>query len=189
MQVLAKNDLIEIATLDPTIKLDIRYATKNNFLGRAVYKQAKAYLQKEVLEDLIKLSKEIKKDGYGLLVYDGYRPWSVTKIFWDEIPHEKRQFVADPKVGSNHNRGCAVDLTLYNLKTGEALPMPCDYDTFSRKAYPTYKSGTEEQRKNRDYLIKKMEKHNFTVHRYEFWHFDHRSCKQYGVLDLPFEEI
>ena len=118
------NELVEIIKLDPTLKLDIRYATKNNFLKRPVYKVAKAFLQKPVAEDLIKVNKVLQKDGYGLLIFDGYRPWSITKLFWDEIDPGKRKFVADPKTGSIHNRGCAVDLTLYDLKSGKEIKMP-----------------------------------------------------------------
>ena len=183
------NELVEIVKLDSTIKLDIRYATKNNFLKRPVYKFAKAYLQKPVAEDLIKVNKELKNFGYGLLVFDGYRPWSVTKIFWDELEPEKRIFVADPKKGSIHNRGCAVDLTLYDLKTGKSINMPSDYDEFSERAYPSYKGSTEEQSKNRDFLIEKMQNHNFKVHSNEWWHFDHSNCNEYKILDLTFEEI
>ena len=183
------NELVEIIKLDSTIKLDIRYATKNNFLSRAVYKLSKAYLQKPVAEELISINKEVKSRGYGLLVFDGYRPWSVTKIFWDEVDPEKRQFVANPTTGSIHNRGCAVDLTLYELASGKEVKMPCEYDTFSEKAYPSYTGGTKEERKQRDFLIKVMEQHNFKVHPKEWWHFDHKDCDLYSILDVPFEEL
>lgn len=184
-----ENELIEIVKLDPTIKLDIRYATKNNFLGRCVYKVAKAYLQNPVAQDLVKANKELKPHGYGFLIFDGYRPWSVTKLFWDEIHPSKRQFVADPKVGSIHNRGCAIDLTLYDLKTGKEIKMPSQFDEFNKKAYPTYKSGTKEEIKNRDFLINIMKKYNFTVHSQEWWHYNHKDCNKYQILDLSFEEI
>lgn len=181
--------LVELAKLDPTLKLDIKYATKNNFLGRPFYKEAKAYLQKHVAEDLVKVSKKLNKKGYGLIIFDGYRPWSVTKIFWDETPPEKRKFVADPKIGSNHNRGCAVDLSLYNLKTQKELKMPCAFDTFSEVAFPTYKGSTNEERANRDLLRKAMESENFTVHPNEYWHFDYKDCDKYEILDITFEKL
>ena len=183
------NELVEIIKFDPTVKLDIRYATKNNFLGRPVYKLPKAYLQKPVLEALVRVNKEIKKDGYGLFVFDGYRPWSVTKLFWDEIDVSKRKFVADPKTGSIHNRGCAVDLTLYELSSGKEVKMPCEYDTFSEEAYPSYIGGTDEERKKRDFLIGAMKKEGFTVHPNEWWHYDHKDCSLYKVLDIPFETL
>ncbi len=182
-------ELVEIVKLDSSLKLDVRYATKDNFLGRPVYKQPKIFLQKQVAESLVQINKELKKDGYGLIIFDGYRPWSVTKIFWDETPIEKRKFVADPKFGSNHNRGCAVDLSLYDLKTGKEIKMPCEYDTFSEKAYPSYMGGTEEENKNRDFLIEKMQEGPFTVHPNEWWHYDYKDCMLYPVLDVSFEEI
>lgn len=184
-----KTELIEIIKLDPTLKLDIRYATKNNFLKRPIYKVAKAFLQKPVAEDLIKVNKELHKDGFGLLIFDGYRPWSITKLFWDEINPDKRKFVADPKIGSIHNRGCAVDLTLYDLESGKELKMPSEYDTFSEAAYPTYMGGTSEERSKRDFLIKVMETHHFKVHSNEWWHFNHRDCDKYQILDIPLEEV
>ncbi len=187
--VIRTDELVEVIKLDPTLKLDVRYATKNNFLGKPVYKVAKAFLQKPVAEDLVKVNKEIKKDGYGLLIFDGYRPWSVTKLFWDEIHLEKRKFVADPKIGSIHNRGCAVDLTLYDLKSGKEVKMPSEYDTFSEAAYPGFMGGISEERSRRDFLIKVMENHNFTVHMNEWWHFDHRDCDKYAILDISIEDI
>ncbi len=187
--IIRTNELVEIIKLDPALKLDIRYATKNNFLGRPVYKAAKVFLQKPVAEDLIKVNKELYKDGYGILVFDGYRPWSVTKLFWDETSPEKRKFVADPKIGSIHNRGCAVDLTLYDLKTGKEVKMPSEYDTFSEAAYPSYMGGTTDERSKRDFLIKQMQKHSFTVYEYEWWHFNHKDCDKYDILDISFEEI
>ena len=184
-----KHDLTEITKLDPTFKLDIRYATKNNFLGRPVYKETKAFLQKSVLSDLIKVNKELRKDSYGLLIFDAYRPWSVTKIFWDEIEPSKRKFVADPKVGSIHNRGCAVDLTLYDLKSGKEIKMPSGFDTFNESAYPVYTGGTKEERTSRDFLTTIMKKYNFMVHPNEWWHYDYKDCMKYPILDLTFEEI
>ena len=184
-----KHDLIEIQKSDPSIKLDIRYATKNNFLGRPVYKLAKAYLQKEVAEDLIKANKEFKKYNYAIIVFDGYRPHSVTKLFWDETSEEKRIFVADPKIGSIHNRGCAVDLALYELMSGKVIKMPSEYDEFTERAYPSYKDAGREEKRNRDFLIKVMENHNFTVHSREWWHYDHKDCNKYGILDIPFEKL
>ena len=186
---LKTHELVEVIKLDPTIKLDIRYATKNNFLGHPVYKKAKAYLQEPVAEALVRVNKDLKKDSYGLIVFDGYRPWSVTKLFWDEIESNKRKFVADPKIGSIHNRGCAVDLTLYDLKTEKEIKMPSAYDEFSERAYPAYSGGTKEEKEKRDFLIKAMKKHGFTVHPNEWWHYDFKDCNLYPILDLTFEEI
>ena len=189
MTVKVANNLVEIIKLDPTLKLDIRYATKNNFLGRPTYKEAKAFLQKPVAEALFLANKNLNKSGYGILIFDAYRPWSVTKIFWDEIDPTLRKFVADPKIGSIHNRGCAVDLTLYDLKTKKKINMPSSYDEFSERAYPTYVGGTKEEKKNRDFLINAMKEQGFTVHPNEWWHFDYKDCMSYPILDLSFEQI
>ncbi len=105
-------DLIELTKLNKTIKLDIRYATADNFVGRAVYTEARAFLQRPAAEALVRVHKLLKKKGLGLAIFDGYRPWSVTKLFWEVTPADKRMFIADPAKGSKHNRGCAVDLTI-----------------------------------------------------------------------------
>lgn len=182
-------ELTELVTLDPTIKLDIRYATSDNFLSTPMYSQARAFLQKPAAEALERANLELKKQGLGLLIHDGYRPWFVTKMFWDGTPSDKHQFVADPATGSRHNRGCAVDLTLYDLKTGKELPMPSLYDEMSERAYPNYTGGTEEERQNREILKAAMESQGFTVYEFEWWHFDYKDWKEYPILNIPFEKL
>jgi D-alanyl-D-alanine dipeptidase len=179
-----KPDLVELVTLDPTIKLDIRYASSNNFLSTPMYDQARAFLQKPAAEALVRASKELHAHGYGILIHDGYRPWYVTKMFWDATPTDKHSFVADPTKGSNHNRGCAVDLTLYDLKTGKAVPMPGLYDEMSERSYPSYKGGTEEERRNRETLRAAMEKQGFAVYEFEWWHFDYKDWKRYPIMNV-----
>ena len=142
-------DLVEVATLDPAIHLDIRYATTNNFLGTPVYTQPRAFLQRPAAMALLRASHALQPFGYGLLIDDGFRPWSVTKIFWEATPPEGRIFVADPAQGSRHNRGCAVDLTLYDLKTGAPIEMPGTYDEMSPRSFPNYPGGTSLQRWHR----------------------------------------
>ncbi len=130
-------DLVELVTLDPTIKLDIRYATTNNFTGKVVYPEARAFLQRPAAEALLAAHRELARAGYGLLIHDGYRPWTITKLFWDMTAGSPMQeFVADPKSGSKHNRGCAVDLTLYDLANGQAVQMPGDYDEPTKRSVP-----------------------------------------------------
>lgn len=182
-------DLVELTGLDSTIVLDIRYATSNNFVGRPVYQQARAFLQKPAAEALVKVNTALKPLGYGLVIFDGYRPWRVTKTFWEITPPDKKQFVANPSNGSRHNRGCAVDVSLINLATGQQVSMPSAYDEMTERAYPDYKGGTQVQRAARDLLRKTMETHGFTVYKYEWWHFDYQSWQHYHLLDIPFEEI
>ncbi len=185
----AQDPLVELVKLDTTIHLDIRYATKNNFLGRPVYDEARAFLRRPAAEAVVRAHRALAAQGYGLLIHDGYRPWSVTKTFWDETPVEKRKFVADPAQGSRHNRGCAVDLTLYNLKTGKAVEMPSGYDEMTERAYPTYTGGTAGQRRLRDLLRATMEREGFTVNEYEWWHFDYKDWAKYPVTNIPFSAI
>lgn len=184
-----KPDLVELITLDPTIKLDIRYASTNNFLSTPMYSEARAFLQRPAAEALVRASHDLSKKGLGLLIHDGYRPWYVTKMFWEATPPDKHQFVADPATGSRHNRGCAVDLTLYDLKTGRELPMPSLYDEMSERAYPSYKGGMEDERRNREILRTAMEKQGFTVYEFEWWHFDYKDWKHYPIMNVPFERL
>ncbi|MFO0850023.1 MAG: serine hydrolase [Gemmataceae bacterium] len=182
-------DLVDLATVSPTLKFDIRYATTNNFLGTPFYTSDRAFLQKPAAEALGRVHAKLKDQGYGLLVFDAYRPWHVTKMFWDATPPKFRGFVADPDKGSRHNRGCAVDLTLYDLKTGKPVEMPSGYDEFSDRAYPDYPAGTTRQRWHRDLLRAAMEGEGFTVYEAEWWHFDFKDWKQYPILNLRFEDL
>jgi serine beta-lactamase-like protein LACTB len=181
-------DLVELTTLDDTIKLDIRYATDNNFLGTPLYTSAHAYLQRPAAQALVRIHRQLAEQGYGLLVYDAYRPWHVTKMFWEATPEKDRIFVADPSKGSRHNRGCAVDLTLYERKTGKVVPMVSGYDEFSDRAYPGYLGGTSLQRWHRDLLRRAMEE-AFTVFEAEWWHFDFKEWTKYPIGNLTFEDI
>ena len=182
-------DLVEIALIDPTIKLDIRYATARNFVGRPVYAEARAFLQRPAAEALVRAHRALQEKGYGLLVFDAYRPWSVTKLFWDVTPRSKRDFVANPKKGSKHNRGCAVDLSLYDVRSGDEVEMPSAYDEMSPRASPGYAGGTAEQRARRDLLRGAMEGQGFTVEPNEWWHFNCREWREYPILDIPFSAI
>jgi D-alanyl-D-alanine dipeptidase/CubicO group peptidase (beta-lactamase class C family) len=184
-----KPDLVDLTTLDRSIKLDIRYATTNNFLGTPFYTSARAYLQRPAAEALVRVHKELREQGYGLLIHDAYRPWHVTKMFRDATPEKFHHFVADPLQGSRHNRGCAVDLTLYDLKTGQPIEMPGGYDEFSDRSYPDYLGGTSLERWHRDLLRRAMERQQFKVYEAEWWHFDFHEWRQYPILNTRFEEL
>jgi D-alanyl-D-alanine dipeptidase len=182
-------ELVELVSLDPGIRLDIRYANSNNFLGTPLYTQARAFLQHPAAEALLRALHRLKPFGYGLLIHDAYRPWYVTKIFWDATPPEGKIFVADPKDGSRHNRGCAVDLTLYDLKTGKPIEMTGTYDEMSPRSFPDYPGGTSLQRWHRDLLRWAMESEGFTVYEHEWWHFDYKDWREYPILNVPFEKL
>ena len=179
-----KPDLVELTSLDPTIKLDIRYATTNNFLQTIFYSQARAVLQRPAAEAVVRVHHKLKSMGYGLLIHDSYRPWYVTKMFWDATPPDMRIFVADPSHGSRHNRGCAVDLTLYDLKTGKPAEMVGLYDEMSERSYPDYPGGTALARWHRELLRRAMEAEGFTVYEFEWWHFDYKDWQKYAVLNV-----
>jgi len=184
-----KPDLVELTKLDPTIRLDIRYATKNNFLGKAVYKQRRAFLQRPAAEALVRVNQILRRQGYGLVVFDGYRPWAVTKVFWDVTPPDKKIFVADPAKGSRHNRGCAVDLSLFDLKTGELVKMPSEYDEMTERAHINYECGTAEAKRLRELLRAAMSAEGFAVYEPEWWHYDYKDWKEYPIMNIKFSEI
>ena len=182
-------DLVEVVTLDSTIHLDIRYATSNNFLSTPLYSQARALLQRPTAEAVVRIHRALRPLGYGLLIHDAYRPWYITKVFWDATPPSQHDFVADPANGSRHNRGCAVDLTLYLLKTGKPVTMPSLYDEFSPRAYPDYVGGTAEQHRLRQLLRSAMEAEGFTVYSHEWWHYDYKDWREYGIGNTRFEDL
>jgi len=184
-----KPELVELIKLDPTIRLDVRYATTNNLFGAVFYAEPRSFMQRPAAESLVRVSRKLKPLGYGLLVHDAYRPWYVTKVFWDATPNDKKIFVADPSKGSRHNRGCAVDITLYDLKTKKPIEMVSTYDETTDRAYPNYPGGTSLQRWHRDLLRSAMEAEGFTVYEAEWWHFDYKDWQKYPILNIPFNQI
>ena len=182
-------DLVELTSLDPTIKLDIRYASTNNFTGALFYKQPRAFMQRPAAEAVVRAHQRLKERGLGLLIHDAYRPWHVTKMFWDATPEDLKDFVANPARGSRHNRGCAVDLTLYDLSTGAPIQMVAGYDEFSPRSFPLYPGGTSRQHWYRQLLRRTMEAENFSVYEFEWWHFDFTDWKKYRIGNITFEQI
>ncbi|MEP6618587.1 MAG: M15 family metallopeptidase [bacterium] len=182
-------DLVELTTLDPTIKLEIRYATTNNFLGTKFYDEARAFMQRPAAEAVVRANKALRPLGYGLLIHDAYRPWYVTKMFWDATPVDKRWLVANPAEGSKHNRGAAVDLTLFDLATGRPIDMPSTYDESTGRAYADYPGGTSLQRWHRALLRRAMEAEGFVKNPSEWWHFDYTSWRDYAIGNVPFDRI
>ena len=176
-----KSDLVDVRSLEKSIQLDVRYATSANFLATPVYGKAQARLQRPAAEALVRAHRALKSLGYGLMLHDGYRPWFVTWVFWNATPEKSREFVADPAKGSKHNRGCAIDLTLFDLKTKKAVEMPGLYDEMSPRSYPDYAGGTTRQRALRDLLRSAMEKEGFTVNESEWWHFDFKDWPRYAI--------
>ena len=182
--------LVELVKLDPSIRLDMRYATTNNFTGRVLYSEARAFLTAAAAQAVVRASTAAKADGFGLNIYDAYRPWRVTKQLWDATPAgPKKNYVANPKRGSKHNRGCAVDLTLYDLKTGALVEMPTEFDDFSEKAHRDYAGASPTATRNRTRLQTYLESQGFIGLSNEWWHFDFTGWENYPVMDVPFNQI
>ena len=161
------SDLVDVRSLDKSIALDVRYATSANFLATPVYGKAEMRLQRKAAEALVRAHRALRPAGLGLMLHDGYRPWFVTWVFWQATPEASRDFVADPGKGSKHNRGCAIDLTLFDLKTKKVVEMPGGYDEMSPRSYPDYDGGTSRQRALRDLLRQTMEREGFSVYQTE----------------------
>ncbi|MBE9186256.1 M15 family metallopeptidase [Microcoleus sp. LEGE 07076] len=178
--------LVDIRSVNRNIRLDIRYATTNNFLKRKLYTVAKCALRSSVAQKLALVQTDLEKIGLGLKVYDCYRPFSVTKQMWEFLPDPN--YVANPARGSRHNRGAAVDLTLVD-RTGKELEMPTPYDDFTEKAHGDYQGGSAQSRKNRQLLKDAMKKQGFIGITTEWWHFDSEDWQKFAILDVSLSEI
>ena len=180
--------LVDLKKLDDEFQLDIRYASTNNFMRSKFYKNERAFFNMSAADRLIDAKNDLKELGYGIIIYDAYRPWFVTKMFWEGTPENLKHFVANPENGSSHNKGCAIDIGLYDIETGESIVMISGYDEFTERAYPNYMGGSKKQRDIRDMLIKVMERNDFTVYEYEWWHFNYNGCDS-GIMNYSFEEL
>lgn len=181
------HELVNLEKFIPGVVLDIRYATTNNFTGEKIYNLARAYARKPVAEALKKIQADLKPKGLGLKIFDGYRPYSATVKFYEV--YRDTTYVASPYKGSRHNRGCALDLTLIDLKTGKELPTPTEWDSFKKEAWPSTPVADPQIRANRKLLIDTMEKHGFKVNSSEWWHFDFVGWQKFAVMDIDFEEL
>lgn len=183
-------ELVNLRGLDRNFKFDIRYATENNFMGARFYDSPGAFLQKPAAHALVRASRALACHGLGMIVYDAYRPWYVTKMFYDATPDEQKNFVADPAKGSRHNRGTAVDVGLYDLATGALIDMGSGYDEFSERALPSYPGGTTYSRRHRKILEYYMNRSGFTVYSDEWWHFDYRLNEvKYPIMNETFDKL
>jgi D-alanyl-D-alanine dipeptidase len=186
MDILKKHRLVDLSTLNATFHLDIRYATPNNFMGKVLYSHARAFLQEPVAHKLNRVQKELEKRALRLKIWDAYRPLSVQKMLWSEVPDER--YVANPDTGSSHNRGAAIDLTLVDAQ-GNELFMPTGFDDFTDKAHSTYQDLEPEQLANREILHSCMVAEGFIPLETEWWHFNDSHAQDYPILDISFEEI
>jgi D-alanyl-D-alanine dipeptidase len=182
-----EKQLIDLEKFVPGLVMDIRYATANNFTKEKIYNMARAYARKPVAEALKAVQEELKPQGLGVKMFDAYRPYKATVKFYEV--YRDTTYVASPYRGSRHNRGCALDLTLIDLKTGEELKMPTEYDSFKKEAWPSTPVSDPVIRKNRALLIAVMERHGFRVNGSEWWHYDFKGWKNFEVLDIDFEML
>ncbi len=183
------SELVDVTSLDPGIRVDVRYASTNNFMSSVFYDEPRVFLQRPAAEAVARAHRALAPHGYGLLLHDGYRPWYVTRMFWDATPESQKIFVANPADGSRHNRGAAIDLTLYDLAAGRPVEMVGGYDEFSERSFPDYPGGTSRQRWFRELLRRAMEAEGFSVYEAEWWHFDHDDWREYGIQNLTFDQI
>jgi D-alanyl-D-alanine dipeptidase len=182
-------DLVDLASMDPSIRFDIRYAGRDNFMGLKLYERPAAWLQRPAAEALGRAARALAVQGYGLTIHDAYRPWFVTWMFWEATPPASRVFVADPAKGSRHNRGCAVDLTLHDLSTGAVVDMPSRYDEMSTRSYAEFAGGTARQRMLRKVLSQAMAAQGFEVYPEEWWHFDFGAWRRYPIGTKTFTQL
>ncbi|MGI0488417.1 D-alanyl-D-alanine dipeptidase [Pantanalinema rosaneae CENA516] len=182
----AVDRLVDIHSINPKIRLDIRYATPNNFTRRPLYSQARCLLRAAIAADLAQVQVDLESQGLGLKVYDCYRPLAVQRKMWQIMPDSR--YVANPAVGSRHNRGSAVDVTLVD-REGQELEMPTDFDDFSDRAHLDYAGGSAQSRRNRQILHQTMTQHGFIALPTEWWHFDGQNWQQYQVMDVPLENV
>ena len=180
-------ELVNLKEFIPGIVLDIRYATTNNFMHEKIYNLARAYARKPVAEALKKAQADFNKQGVAIKIHDAYRPYRATVKFY-ELYHDTT-YVASPYRGSRHNRGCALDMTIYDLKTGKELVMPTEYDSFKKEAWPSTPVKDPLIKKNRDLIIAVMERNGFKVNATEWWHFDFVGWEKFEVMDIEFEEL
>jgi D-alanyl-D-alanine dipeptidase len=187
--IICMDSLVQITDVIPSVQLDLRYATTNNITGRILYPEARAFLVPDAVAALVRVQTELATRGFGLMVWDAYRPLSVSHALWNTTPEDQKQYVADPKKGSDHNKGAAGDVTLFDIASGQQVQMPTDFDDFSEHASPDFNEPDAERHKNRDLLRTAMESHGYIVNEHEWWHFRWHESARYPVLDTPIEEL
>jgi D-alanyl-D-alanine dipeptidase len=179
--------LLDIGSFVPDVVIDVRYATTNNFMRQQLYPVARVYLRRPAALALRDVQQELRQRGFGLKVFDGYRPYRITEKMWE--PYKNPDFVADPSKGSRHNRGAAVDLTLIDLATGRELPMPTPYDDFTPRARQDFSDLPADAIANRAQLRDAMTRHGFDPLPSEWWHFDYHGWRKFALMDVPLQDL
>ncbi len=181
--------LVNLLTSVSGAKADLRYAAANNCFGQPLYTAAKAYAAAETAAALNKAAQVLQQEGYGLLIWEAYRPWSASKLAWDLLPADKKSMLAAPEKGDIHNTGLAVDVSLYSLQTGQPAAMISDYDEVSPRQFAGYTGGTTEERHLRDHLRQVMVQSGFKASKEEWWHFSLGDGTGYAHLNVPLSQL
>ncbi len=176
--------LVDLAQAVPGIKLDLRYAQADNCFGQPLTDSQKAFLYGEAAQALAAAQQYLQPYGYGILVWEAYRPWSVSKLAYDALPLDKKSMLPAPEVGFSHNTGRSIDVSLYSLATGETVEMISGFDEPSIRQYAAYAGGTELERYRRDLLRRAMQTAGFTASDMEWWHFDYGDVKAFAHLNV-----
>ncbi len=181
--------LVRIRSAVPNAKFDLRYAGSNNIFGVSLFETTEAFAEAETASALKKASDKLATEGFGLLVWEGYRPWYVSKLASDLLPKEKKGMLPLPENGEDRNTGRTVDVSLYNLLTGESVNMISDFDEVSVRQFPGFTGGTKRQRYLRDLLAAVMKECGFTQGKEEWWHFTFGDTGGWQHLNIPYGQI
>ena len=182
------SDLVDVTALDPSVRVDLRYAGEDNPVGEELLKASRAFLQRPAAEALVRVHRALARQGYGLVVRDAYHPWWLTKLVWEATPPEVRRFLGDPPDGSGYNRGTTVDVGLYRLADRQIVEMPSLDGEMSVRAYTDFAGGTSEQRWQRDLLLQAMETDDFFSLRSQWWRYDFPEGRRYPILNVAPDE-
>ena len=181
--------LVRIRSAVPNVKFDLHYAGEDNIFGVPLYDAAEAFAEAETAAALKKAADKLAVQGYGLLVWEGYRPWYVSKLASDLLPKDKKGMMPSPDKGEDRNTGRTVDVSLYDLASGQAVKMISDFDEVSVRQFPNFAGGTERQRFLRDMLAAVMKDCGFTQGKEEWWHFSLGDTQGWRHLNIPYGQI
>jgi D-alanyl-D-alanine dipeptidase len=184
-----KSDVVDIQSINPNIRVELRYAMHNNFTGHCVYPEwlTTCYVLRIVAEKLDLVQQDLEKIGFGLKVWDGLRTLSAQKSFWEICPDER--YVAPPSKGGRHTRGTTVDVTLVYLQNDSEVSMPTEFDNFTEKAHRDYMDFSDEVLAHRNLLEDVMQRHGFKGLKTEWWHFDIENWQDYPPLEVDFSQL
>lgn len=176
--------LVDLAQAVSELKFDLRYAQADNCFGQALTDDQRAFLDANAAQALAQAQQYLKPYGYGILVWEAYRPWSVSKLAYDALPADKKSMLPAPEIGFSHNTGRSIDVSLYLLATGENAGMISGFDEPSVRQYASFAGGTTLERYRRDLLRSAMQMAGFTASETEWWHFDYGDIKGFAHLNV-----